>query len=521
MRKYLLMAALLLAGTLTAGAQTNYVFYNATYGYIINNNGNPGVSTTFTNAAVWVAGNTLGTTGTSLYSYTDNTKYLNGSANNYMSLGGSQSNWQIRNNVLTYRTNRTNYTVIYYDNNLISYNTTDYPSFTPYEVTITPEAATLTGVSINGESTLSTTGAHPYTLTDGSYTNASTNYHFNNADHYYPAQTTTTETPVGTWSVSGTGASYVSVDENDGTITVNSLPTDGDKTITLSCDPMYGTAHGTTVTKTITLKARCQTPTFSFNNTNNQVTITTGTGGATIYYTTDGSEPTTSSTLYSGPFAQSTAATIKAIAVKAGSANSEVGEFNVVKLATPDMEFDAAGTTATFSSSDEGVTFHYNSYDVDDGASDPGNPITNGTTWNGSSVVTFSINDLCKLATTKTATATTGYINSDVFLRRANNTNMTNRNFVFFYDDGVDVHFMANQGGTVSNTTTFNPSTCIWEGEFFANADASLAEIGLYYKPFVRYKNNGKYLKIYNGGPDFEHTGYESGKLRLTNSRRN
>ncbi|MBQ3949584.1 MAG: chitobiase/beta-hexosaminidase C-terminal domain-containing protein, partial [Bacteroidales bacterium] len=281
---------------------------------------------------------------------------------------------------------------------------------------------------------------------------------------------------------------------------------------------MYGTAHGTTVTKTITLKARCQTPTFSFNNTNNQVTITTGTGGATIYYTTDGSEPTTSSTLYSGPFAQSTAATIKAIAVKAGSANSEVGEFNVVKLATPDMEFDAAGTTATFSSSDEGVTFHYNSYDVDDGASDPGNPITNGTTWNGSSVVTFSINDLCKLATTKTATATTGYINSDVFLRRANNTNMTNRNFVFFYDDGVDVHFMANQGGTVSNTTTFNPSTCIWEGEFFANADASLAEIGLYYEPFVRYKNNGKYLKIYNGGPDFEHTGYESGKLRLTNS---
>ena len=253
MRKYLLMAALMLAGTLTAGAQ-NYVFYNATYGYIINNNGNPGVSTTFTNAAVWVAGNTLGTTGTSLYSYTDNTKYLNGSANNYMSLGGSQSNWQIRNNVLTYRTNRTNYTVIYYDNNLISYNTTDYPSFTPYEVTITPVGATLTGVTIEtGESTLAATGEYPYTLTDGSYTNASTNYHFNNADHYYPAQTTTTETPVGTWSVSGTGASYVSVNASTGTITVNSLPTDGIKTITLSCTPSYSGTNGQAVTKEITL----------------------------------------------------------------------------------------------------------------------------------------------------------------------------------------------------------------------------------------------------------------------------
>lgn len=544
MRKYLLMAALMLAAVLPAQATDYVITYttgNTTY-YLGMNGNTLQAKTTFDVTCIWTCYNgnneaSLGNTSYSLRNKENASAYLTTSCSRSYNWG-----WQYSWNALTVQnsasniwrsSNGTNGNVYAYFSgsgygtwnrsasihvNTLSMeddNTTDSKN---YSVTTTPVAATLTGVSINGESSLSTTGAHSYTLTDGSYTNASTNYYFNGTDHYYPAQTTTTETPVGTWSVSGTGASYVSVDENDGTITVNSLPTDGDKTITLSCDPMYGTAHGATVTKTITLKARCQTPTFSFNNTNNQVTITTGTGGATIYYTTDGSEPTTSSTLYSGPFAQSTAATIKAIAVKDGVINSEVGSFNVVKLATPDMEFDAAGTTATFSSSDEGVTFHYNSYNVDGGASDPGNPITNGTTWNGSSIVTFTINYLCKLATTKAATATTGYINSDVFLRRANNTNMTNRNFVFFYDDGVDVHFMANQGGMIGNTTTFDPSTCIWEGLPFANPNVELRDIGLYYEPFIRFRNNGRYLAIWPLGCDEDFSGTWSNSLSTTST---
>jgi hypothetical protein len=54
------------------------------------------------------------------------------------------------------------------------------------------------------------------------------------------------------------------------------------------------------------------------------VTLACTTAGATIYYTNDGSAPTSGSMVYSTPLVISYATTIKAIAVKAGMANSNV-----------------------------------------------------------------------------------------------------------------------------------------------------------------------------------------------------
>ena len=54
------------------------------------------------------------------------------------------------------------------------------------------------------------------------------------------------------------------------------------------------------------------------------VTMTCSTEGAAIYYTTDRRDPTTSSTLYSGPITVNAGTTIKAIAVKEGMENSPV-----------------------------------------------------------------------------------------------------------------------------------------------------------------------------------------------------
>ena len=57
-------------------------------------------------------------------------------------------------------------------------------------------------------------------------------------------------------------------------------------------------------------------------------TIACATDGATIYYTLDGSTPTSSSTVYSGAITLTQSCTIKAIAVKSGMTDSEVASEN-------------------------------------------------------------------------------------------------------------------------------------------------------------------------------------------------
>jgi hypothetical protein len=61
----------------------------------------------------------------------------------------------------------------------------------------------------------------------------------------------------------------------------------------------------------------------SFSSSQN-VTLASATSGASIYYTKDGSTPTTSSTLYGGAFTLAASSTVKAIALKSGMSNSAV-----------------------------------------------------------------------------------------------------------------------------------------------------------------------------------------------------
>ncbi len=68
--------------------------------------------------------------------------------------------------------------------------------------------------------------------------------------------------------------------------------------------------------------AAAASPTFSVASgtytSTQSVTITDSTAGATIYYTTDGTTPATSSTVYSGPIIVSSTETLKAIATASG-----------------------------------------------------------------------------------------------------------------------------------------------------------------------------------------------------------
>jgi hypothetical protein len=73
-------------------------------------------------------------------------------------------------------------------------------------------------------------------------------------------------------------------------------------------------------------------------NATQTVSMTDATPGASIYYTTNGTTPTTGSTRYTGPISVSTTTTVKAIAAAAGFTNSGVtsATYTIVqKAATP------------------------------------------------------------------------------------------------------------------------------------------------------------------------------------------
>jgi hypothetical protein len=65
------------------------------------------------------------------------------------------------------------------------------------------------------------------------------------------------------------------------------------------------------------------------------VTLQTTTSGALIYYTTNGSTPTQSSTPYTGAFTLTSSATVKAIAFQSGSNPSAEASANFTIAASP------------------------------------------------------------------------------------------------------------------------------------------------------------------------------------------
>ncbi len=117
--------------------------------------------------------------------------------------------------------------------------------------------------------------------------------------------TTDGSTPT-TESYAGTGTTSVNVNQTESMTVI--------KAIAKAESDYYPT-----VATTYNLPS-CERPSISVSG--GYVTITCTTEGATIHYTTDGSHATSSSTVYTGPFAKGSANEIRAIATKVGYVNS-------------------------------------------------------------------------------------------------------------------------------------------------------------------------------------------------------
>jgi hypothetical protein len=107
-------------------------------------------------------------------------------------------------------------------------------------------------------------------------------------------------------------------------------------------------AYSTSAVATAVYKIRTATPSFTPASGTypgaQSVKITDATSGAVIHYTTDGSKPTTSSSVYSGPLSVNADETLKAIAVASSYASSDVATATYkVRTATPSFT-PAAGT---------------------------------------------------------------------------------------------------------------------------------------------------------------------------------
>ena len=129
-------------------------------------------------------------------------------------------------------------------------------------------------------------------------------------DTSVPSQTFTTSWPIDIASTIGSVTAYAGFTAGDG----------GQRATQEILTWVY-TPGGSSTPQTATPAISPATGTFSSPQS---VTITDSTSSSSIFYTLDGSTPTTSSTLYSGPFSVSSTTTVKAIATASGFTQSSV-----------------------------------------------------------------------------------------------------------------------------------------------------------------------------------------------------
>ena len=198
--------------------------------------------------------------------------------------------------------------------------------------------------------------------------------------------------------------------------------------------------------------ATAAVPTFSpaggTYTTTQSVTLADTTAGAVIYYTLDGSTPTTSSTQYTGPLTVASTTTIKALAAASGDKNSAVASaaYTVYATGTTWQPVSLTAVANVYGIVSNGAAVTNGGLDgFGDALS--ANLLGTSVTWGGTTF-TLGAAGTANVVSNTTIPLTSGSFTTLNLLATGVRGNQVNQNFVVTYTDGT--------------TTTFQQSLSDW-----------------------------------------------------------
>ncbi len=366
----------LMAIGIAASAQTHYVFYNATYGYICNNNGTVSVRVAFDESCIWTANNALvNTSNSTIRPYGDASQYLRWN-NSTLQISETSSNFRGSSNYLCRRRSGGGGGG---SNNYIRYNGSTFSAgdatdsgndrFTYYQVTITnattptfsisyPTADAYVG-SVDGTISISASVSGNYRP---KYYNFNSHYYLEDGTDYGTSAPSQVSNYDLTYELVGECADYATISGSTVTYTEDAGH-DVIAQVKVTAKPQ-GYPNVTVGQETCSFVLRSATiaaPTITRIEGTNQYQIMTTAQGASIKYTIDGTdidEWASNGTTYSGPITVTTdGAVIKAKAVREGKVSDQTAyTVDDVVLIPPTITISDAGVVTitnpnTFASS--------------------------------------------------------------------------------------------------------------------------------------------------------------------------
>jgi hypothetical protein len=400
----IILAAMLLLGGMTAKAQTYYIFQNGN-NYLYNNDGTPGVTTSFTKYAVWYSANgnlpdNSNNNLRNLRSFPTSDRYLRGTNSNNstgtVSIGATQSVWRLYNGYLTCRTNSRYYYVIL-NGTTVSLSTANNTNrFTPTTITVNPNAAAINptvDITISG---FSNGGIQLASSVTGSYAPACTTAVVNSTTYYWTDDTEASTTRPGqisdwsdatkTWAIT-IGGTYASV-SSDGLVTITGNPT-GNIVVTLTVSK--GGYEGT------------QTFTLTRTHFDEDVSTTATITGLTVSPSTATLEYDESQAFTASATVNATTTTTAAYERLTNGGNNYYYYDGALHAATPTPVEEVTHPTPTYSWALSGTAATYLSLSMASGAT---TTATHSTGAQSNSNATLTVTATTPGASNSTATAT-------------------------------------------------------------------------------------------------------------------